>query len=500
MATTNTEEAFDNANIGLLSEFPREMRDLIWDELVPHRTHKAGYGDLSIMRTCKQIHYEVSRRLYHNEKLLFHIQGAPRPWSGATWRVYVRSSRGRHWYREEFESPTASVFRRLPYHKLRQVQVKINAPPSDDPIELYSMWKQVRSVVELLSNSKPLQRLDITPSDLMWTEDGEPKMSIAHTTNAIDGSNEIFDYDYKIALLPFCRLRGVQEARIHVPEGLQTAEFALVMCILLLERKNKLASGFLFDPWIDDMIQKRLCSIYLDFEHVLDTIPGRTGSLMRRNRFAEWFGNGDGTPTYFENWIKWQKGGDWLRNLSQLDRRYQNLLLFNPRSPGMQALQGYEPGARWNVLNSYHPMSCTCTMLRREDAAKISRVARPEIAPSMSWRQLYGNEGIPPLNPSSYLIQELQLWGRPRQDNGQWAEFVEEYLAHRVQNNPDSSEAEMEEALKKYTNRRSSCRNNPKKKERRKKAKALGAAVASYMKGLVIVNDRQKAESKKLAK
>lgn len=65
---------------------------------------------------------------------------------------------------------TKDQFRYLPYHRLRGIEIDIEAAESNNPAQIYAMWRETKKLVECLSwNTRPLLHIRLTENNACWT-------------------------------------------------------------------------------------------------------------------------------------------------------------------------------------------------------------------------------------------------------------------------------------------------------------------------------------------
>jgi hypothetical protein len=94
-------------------------------------------------------------------------------------------------------------FRELPYERLKAIKIEIAAPDVADPGQYRCLWKRVRGLVDLLSQSEDQPQIEIhlveDPSlgrgISKWFYDGVPRRSIRNTPLDIDMNQYACDCD-----------------------------------------------------------------------------------------------------------------------------------------------------------------------------------------------------------------------------------------------------------------------------------------------------------------
>jgi hypothetical protein len=224
--------ASEAAGIGFLTQLPREVRDLIWKQFIPS---KRQHTNLSILRTCHQLYEEISPLFYKNEVLRFQISPT---FQYQSW-LSIMTRRGAEFHLRDLTDAISRGFVNLPYKRLEEIKVEIEAPASADPGQVVCLWKKVTNLVDLLSQAGglPNVKIHLQNSGLArWSTEGKAQKSIPHQGDLynIPGA---YDPDFEAILEPFCRFRNISKASVHIQEvilgqGILIENYAAIMMMM----------------------------------------------------------------------------------------------------------------------------------------------------------------------------------------------------------------------------------------------------------------------------
>jgi hypothetical protein len=190
---------------------------------------------------------------------------------------------------------------KLPYKKLKGIQVEIDAPCRSDPGQKICLWKKCLDLAGLLEQADSgLPNVEIHLKDSHWpsgllTASGKnvavdrvksnpPRNSV---TDRLKEQTYTTNEEYQIALTVFHRLRNVQTANVYLPEDMVCDnEFADNMETVLVQKE---AFGTLLDagdPWNDKSLQGNQDMMFMDLNIELDLLPSITANMMRLERFS----------------------------------------------------------------------------------------------------------------------------------------------------------------------------------------------------------------------
>lgn len=310
---------YRHLSLGNLSRFPPEIRLQIWDDLlhsiqyetdpVPATSKQARF---SILQTSHWIHGEVSTLVYKDVSLRFQVLPEYQYQSWLT----IECNAGKKWHLQNWNDALSRGFVKLPYEKLKGIQVEIFAPCRMDPGQIVCLWKKCLDLARLLEHSgRGLPNFEIHLKDstgAKWFFDDKPQSSVAVDRSkrfpprdkVIDRSNEqshIKDKDYKIALTPFCRHRNVKSAKIYLPEDMGfDKQFAYNMEKVLVQKEIFGHWLNVDDPWDDKSLQDNQDQMFMDLDIELDMLPGITANMMCLERFSSWYTDRSGSESKYE--------------------------------------------------------------------------------------------------------------------------------------------------------------------------------------------------------
>ena len=195
---------------------------------------------------------------------------------------------------------------------LGAIYVAIDSPPSRKLIHYYSLLKKTREIVHLLSRCRSIPQVRIFLSDLSnpssyshWGKSYIPHASkvLSESITVVsqvsaDGLEALLECDYEMALLPFCGgVRGVKEVLIYAnfqENNMKHSQEMAERCFVLMQREKSTRTDPDPHQVLQDDVQQRLTMPNVHFERILDVVSGYEANIMRRNRFAQWFGDGNG--------------------------------------------------------------------------------------------------------------------------------------------------------------------------------------------------------------
>ncbi|KAJ9609910.1 hypothetical protein H2200_006239 [Cladophialophora chaetospira] len=298
--------------LGELSRFPREVRDMIYQEAINQRfagrlaaTNSHVYAEL---RQWYILTFDIDPTIEPSQVRVFNWKGEPWPSAGSS--------------QPHFTIPTASydvrdlmvAGPRFPFDKFNRIVIQIHAPAAEDPGQLI---RALYSITRLLDYFLPEPKCntgqsgsevlpahgnttfhlpDITIRFLVtetkwWSETagyshsvvGPPSVSQAELGRTFDGSN------LQILLIPFHRLRHARPLEVEFPSELQRHESPLLATMLRsMKESGRLQMLFGTNAQADD--DSRLTEDFWHywFEYILNNLSGRTAAQVRRERAYHW--------------------------------------------------------------------------------------------------------------------------------------------------------------------------------------------------------------------
>jgi hypothetical protein len=297
--------------LGKLSQLPKELRILIWKELLPESRASGSFhpptSSLSILRTSRQLSDEVSTELYNGRVLTFRIAPNPIPQSRIS-MIQIFDHLGSEWSLfAQFHTVMAEQvymvprWRCLPFHRLKCVRFEIEAPNPHDPGQLIQMWNKLCWLLDLLPDMEKLPDVEvcaIESSDRKWCKNG--RLLLTSKDKVPSGlTHWQWITNLEILLTPFLRLRMAKTiAVIHPFEGCKELLDTLISNIL---RKATSTIPFGLDHNCDDedsddeyeniddeVIMSMEDTWTVWFDYILDDLPGPSARFARLERFSTW--------------------------------------------------------------------------------------------------------------------------------------------------------------------------------------------------------------------
>lgn len=364
--------------LGTFSRLPKEIRILIWKELFPEcrgtdvirRSKKA----LAILRTNHQLNMEITSEMYARRVLTFHLtSGAlltssnPRPNQPSTIEVYDQL--GTSWslyprYHQPVDEQAylSSVWKDLPFHKLKATRFEVEAPDPNDPAQLILIWNKLCWLMDTLQHVKSFSRIEVhalESAERSWLFEGGLQQSLINKLPSTMGDDFT---DLEILLSPFLRLRNAQRIELRNPgDGKDQMLDELTENI-----RHKAVSTIPFGQYVndddtdDEMIISDEDTWTVWFDHILDDLPGPSAPFIRLERFWNW-----GAQYERNMWCliqgKCGMGGALLsvsqqyETLMSLVRRCQARRAFNPMS--FRHVQEEEDEWDWYLWDEMAPES-----------------------------------------------------------------------------------------------------------------------------------------------
>ena len=273
------------SSLGLLASLPVELRDQIWDylSLKPGRFGiESTQPKLAFLQASRQVYREASPIVYGDVILQFHID--PK-YQYKSW-LNVKSNFGAQWLLQNLDNAMQRGFDKLPYEKLGNIQINIEAPNRRDPGQLICLYKKCLDLAVLLECAKhglpnlELSLLDSTSAK--WSLEGKPQKSVAidrkkrypPTDDIVDRTNEetyIIADDPHIVLIAFYRLRNARSAKVGVPRDMYRDDNVVNNVAETMMEKEPIGTYLdPDDPWNDGALQRLLDQISMDLDLELD--------------------------------------------------------------------------------------------------------------------------------------------------------------------------------------------------------------------------------------
>jgi hypothetical protein len=208
--------------LGTFSRLPKELRILIWKELVLERRRtkimRMLKQDLTILRTNHQLNTEITTEIYGSRVLIFHVTSSallassnPCPnlpstievydQLGSSWRLYPRFHKP-----VDQQAHSSSVWKDLPFHKLKATRFEVETPDPSDPAQLILVWNKLCWLMDFLQHIKFSSRIEVHALESpqrSWHLEGDLQQSFINNLPSTMGYNTT---DLEILLSPFLRL------------------------------------------------------------------------------------------------------------------------------------------------------------------------------------------------------------------------------------------------------------------------------------------------------
>ena len=141
------------------------------------------------------------------------------------------------------------------------------------------MAKNLRNLMDIVKEFIQIPELDIHLCGSWLRYEGTAPFTADNQTR----------YDH--ALLPFCILRRVPKVTIHT-HGASSRDLSVIKAVeRAMQRLRPLGdnSGSADDPWSDKALMDSLDVWFIDLEFYLDRLKGKSGDMMRLERFISWY-------------------------------------------------------------------------------------------------------------------------------------------------------------------------------------------------------------------
>ncbi|KAL8725348.1 MAG: hypothetical protein Q9166_007408 [cf. Caloplaca sp. 2 TL-2023] len=384
------------STLGAFNSLPRELRDEIWQHVMATRR-------FAFLRASRPIYTDASsildRTIYTYTVLQFHISPE---YQYKSW-LTVESNFEAIWPLRNLNHAFKKGFNKVPYEKLKKIQINIQAPSSRDSGQVICLYKKCRDLAALLEHAKQgLPNLEINLLDsesAKWSLDGEPQRSIDD-----EFWNDTDDQD--IVLYAFLRLRNARSATINTPTHCNDCFSRRVAKILM--RKDLV--GTYRDPddeWDDLALQEQMDELYVRLDLDLDSLPGPTANMMRLERFSSWYTGKIGGESKYEKEYErifktWPDFAFIPSMIAGLHIRYLDMRAFNPKS----LKHRYEEGELSAILAQLPLPAGVKRLTKAFDLGLIKETWEQDTWHNRKGRRSWP-EGIPPLQSREYKWKYL---------------------------------------------------------------------------------------------
>lgn len=359
-------EAEDKANMtsnnhfGSLSILPPEVRLVVWSYFLPCASggprSELGISSLGILRANHAVYNEVSAHIYDALALEIHVQPE---YDGDHW-LLISTSSGASWALKNLDDALKQGFGNLPYHKLKELRVLIEAPKANDPGQLISLWKKCLDAAHLFEGrwTHGLCNLEIVLVDgisAKWCgAAGVPQRTF-------EGNSDLYPWfghgDWSKVLTAFYCVRGAKSASIRAPDDLVVAlkqgQILLLRNLeVLFERRQPIND--MEHHWAEVVLEEEKDELFMVMEDLLDDVPGPTAAQLRLDRCRSWYENGSplyGSPyeANMERIFRTVDLADPLEHEFKLCKRFTSMKANNPGS----LVRIYGPFSSWSYENCY---------------------------------------------------------------------------------------------------------------------------------------------------
>lgn len=282
-----------HSQLGVFSKLPVELRLQIWELifLEIHSTPNPRYPTkiLSILCCSHLLYDEISDHLYHGISQSIHIRSSYDQNCYITIGMSIRKSRVQWSLRDKIAM--AKHLSSFPFARTDPAQLHIHLFPTSrsDPARIICLWMKVNDLVETV------QSLPYIPPVKVWLEGNWLSGSKARWTFR---DSAIYRPDYDIAIIPFIRLSRCEYVLPEnlsnlISEGRERSPHTMVQ---ELEKHIKSLGGLHhgFTTKGEDLgIEDWLLATRIFLDNMLDNCGGNTGAPLRRDRFMNWFVDGD---------------------------------------------------------------------------------------------------------------------------------------------------------------------------------------------------------------
>ncbi|PKY03428.1 hypothetical protein P168DRAFT_305703 [Aspergillus campestris IBT 28561] len=278
-------------SLGLFGKLPSETRLMIWESVIGH-----SFNLTTLLRTSRGIYEDLAERMYDKWDVYIH------PCYGGHWMdpayhiIYCRRLKITwRWCTVYSEHPIHR--QKFPFHKA-QLFVHILPPDPQEPGEIVSLWKKLNTMVRTLNAQAEHPKNIVVCLDHSrrrdWQMDGKAVESICYPGDRRP--------DHNIVFLPFCQLQNIGRIRVQAETWQldEIADWALIQygCDFLVhggcgeheDSDHSRNPEYRKFARVFGNLQALVMDTDFFLDTRLDTLPGRVAAMLRRDRFAGWFG------------------------------------------------------------------------------------------------------------------------------------------------------------------------------------------------------------------
>lgn len=292
----------ETSNLGLFSKLPYELREQIWLEFLPCGRDKTSVlkssispkTHLEILRTSRDLYYEISNCLYSNVCLQFDLSSFYFQdaflWTTLHFNKINRRGEGHIETKATCKFLSRKRAKRRGFYNLRlhpQITIEVNllAPDPDDPGQLFWLWRKIMRLVEMLEEASELSRLTIR---LQKCEAQDWHRSIVINSSITDPYDK--KYDHNVVICPFYRLQNTKAFSIetHSDELKRVMNWDMINWAgEIISKRDAKSPPITFR---ERDIDRRIANDYFwIYQNLFSTCEGKTADFVRRVWLSNWF-------------------------------------------------------------------------------------------------------------------------------------------------------------------------------------------------------------------
>jgi len=305
-------------SLGNFGVLPLEIRDIIWSMLIPQKQPisnldsgasskleilrnvrrkmwnaillcRRGAKDrsLAIMRASPAIYQEFASVLYHHESITFKI--TPH-FEREKW-ICVSDTKGNQWELEDIQDGKFSC---LSYHRLKSIQIDIEAPGLGYGFEgdLTCLRQKVLDIIDVLLKPQGIRHIKIhlvNTQHSFWLSNGAPRKVITRDliSRELEKWQKPLPDNCRSILLPFCQLANVKSATVLIDSDVEQIQYHTLgfryATAIMSQRRNAINISSI------SAMQRELDETHLAFQQFLDYVSGPSANMLRLRRCAQWY-------------------------------------------------------------------------------------------------------------------------------------------------------------------------------------------------------------------
>lgn len=305
-------EATCLAQLGNFAKLPTEIRLVIWEALFKKQKISApelGTNILSILCCSRYLYHEVSHLAYED---MIHDIYIHTPQAAEI--IFVVNISSKRLLQIRTETRTKHIREHIlnfPHYRLRNSRLGLNITHhcQRDFGQMINLWHAINKLIDALNDIEDSSQM---PGPYVcirlqgkWDDEGTPRQSIRDTRSDIP-----YRYDHDIAILPFARL----------PNTKWECTFPSNLWAIIAKKKDSLSHRAFYKlpnlqpensetlnaahkRWAYDNtpeIQRWLTDTRIFLDNALDTTPGISARILRRERFQNWYEDGNTWNSAYE--------------------------------------------------------------------------------------------------------------------------------------------------------------------------------------------------------